>query len=115
MAKIFTDTDAPNTDAYKRWAICDGCEGEGKHSKGLGCISSEEMDDWSPEEKQDYFSGKYDRRCEDCGGSGKVRVPEAGAPFWVRRLWVQERQWAEACASYAQDVAYERRMLSGGY
>ncbi len=118
MAKIFTDTgvaEAPNTDAYKRWAICDVCEGEGKHSHSLGCITSSEMDEWSDEEQSRYFAGKYDRRCSDCDGKGKVKVYAEGAPFWVRRIWAKERRYEQVSFELAQEYANERRMFGGGY
>jgi RecJ-like exonuclease len=54
------------------WRICPECEGEGKHSKALGIISSDRQDEWSEEEFENYMSGGYDQRCSTCKGTGKV-------------------------------------------
>ena len=57
-----------------KWAICDNCEGEGKHSKHLGAFTSSDLQEWTGEELEDYFAGAYDCLCSVCGGSGKVRA-----------------------------------------
>jgi len=57
------------------WAICPDCRGEGGSSAHLGAITSDEWNgpDWDDESKELYLSGGYDRPCEHCGGSGKVK------------------------------------------
>jgi hypothetical protein len=52
-----------------KWSICYVCDGDGAHSKRLGVIN---MEEWSPDELDDYFAGAYDSTCECCGGTGKV-------------------------------------------
>ena len=52
------------------WAICDECQGEGHHARGLGEVN---LDEWEEEEVERYYAGVYDRSCEDCRGTGKVR------------------------------------------
>ena len=52
------------------WMICPTCRGDGSHSQHLGEVR---RDDWSDEEFDDYMAGGYDRTCESCDGSGKVR------------------------------------------
>lgn len=55
------------------WHICSKCGGEGHHSAHLGAFSAHEFaEQFSPDEQEDYFAGRYDRSCERCGGSGKV-------------------------------------------
>jgi DnaJ-class molecular chaperone len=56
------------------WQICPHCEGDGHHAKSLGVINMEDADE---EFREDYFAGRYDRTCEICNGSGKVREGEA--------------------------------------
>lgn len=51
------------------WMICDACGGEG-HRDTLGVINPEE---WDEDELENYFAGGYDKSCDVCGGSGKVR------------------------------------------
>jgi hypothetical protein len=53
-----------------RWIICPECEGEGKSSRHLGVINTE---DWDEDDMEAYMEGQYYRRCDCCGGSGKVR------------------------------------------
>ena len=56
-----------------KWEICCNCEGEGKHSKHLGGITSAELEqDWSEDELADYMNGAYDTLCSVCHGTGKV-------------------------------------------
>ena len=55
-----------------KWEICCNCEGHGKHSKHLGVITSEDLQDWSSEEFDDYLNGAYDVPCSVCKGTGKV-------------------------------------------
>ncbi len=70
------DTDGEHQETDKlpaKWIICPTCNGEGKHSLHLGAITEEDRDrDWSQDEFEDYTLGGYDRRCEDCEGSGKL-------------------------------------------
>ena len=60
------------------WAICGCCRGEGKSSLYLGAITQSDRQpggDWDdPEDFEEYMRGGYDRVCDECGGSGKVRV-----------------------------------------
>lgn len=57
------------------WIICPDCSGEGKHSRHLGSFTSEDIErDWDPDDWEDYLQGGYDRQCDVCRGSGKVRL-----------------------------------------
>ena len=53
------------------WEICGHCRGAGKSSDYLGVIHPE---DWEPEDLEDYVSGKYDRPCRKCSGTGKLWI-----------------------------------------
>lgn len=61
-----------------KWIICPECEGDGTTAKHLGVISREE---WEPEEFEDYMAGRYDRVCNCCKGSGKIRDGNVGAYY----------------------------------
>lgn len=66
-----------------KWEICDSCEGDGKSSAYLGSFTRDEFDEhFDAEEADDYFAGRYDRRCEDCDGSGKVQTPGCELPAY---------------------------------
>ncbi len=61
------------------WAICERCDGDGQHDHPAfsnGITASEWADDWDEESRETYLRGGYDVPCDDCGGSGKVRVPD---------------------------------------
>lgn len=57
------------------FAICPTCEGKGSHVNraidGNG-ITGEEMAELGPDFFEDYMSGVYDVRCEECGGNRVV-------------------------------------------
>ena len=56
------------------WEICDDCNGEGSHSRHLGVLDQEFLDDMDEDTWYAYRSGVYDTRCERCSGSGKIKV-----------------------------------------
>lgn len=59
--------------AYE-WEICESCRGDGYHSKHLGVISHEQWNEWSDQDQDFYMSGGYDKKCDRCDGSGKIKV-----------------------------------------
>ena len=62
------------------WVICGTCEGNGAHSRALGAFTMDEFNhSFDPDEQAEYFAGKYDRRCENCDGTGKVFVKDVDA------------------------------------
>ena len=89
------------TPRHDPWIICPTCSGDGHHCRHLGAYTMEEFDEAFPdaEDREDYFSGVYDKTCETCAGAGKVRQSvglkrheqvlrnesgfnEAGEPLW---------------------------------
>ena len=56
---------------------CDGCSGEGRRLRdgfyGVDFTHSD-ISEWSPNERDDYFSGALDVDCPECEGSGKVKI-----------------------------------------
>lgn len=85
------------------WAVCDVCNGEGKHVKpsidGNG-ISMEQLD---TDFEEEYFSGAYDVTCNACKGRTTVRVvdetrmSEERIKQWYGQL---DEEHANAMASY---------------
>lgn len=57
-----------------RWEICYQCHGEGTSSAYLGAFTADEMDEMGDDFLDGYRSGLYDRSCDVCEGSGKIRV-----------------------------------------
>jgi len=100
-----------------RWDICGRCRGSGKHDHPAfsnGLTQEDFAED--PDFKEDYMEGRYDVSCSECGGTGKVLVPDEAAmnPEQLRLLAVYEQQCSEMARDAAAD-AYTRRMESGGY
>lgn len=60
-----------------RKEVCDRCHGEGAHVNpaidGHG-ITSDEMEELGDDFREDYLSGRYDVRCEECDGLRVVDV-----------------------------------------
>lgn len=86
------------------WEICWDCRGEGKSSAYLGAFTQEDIErDWEPDEWEDYMAGAYDRVCEHCGGSGKVKEVdyEALSPEMQKR-------WDQHCKEEAEFEAISR-------
>lgn len=90
-----------------RWEICECCRGEGKSSRYLGAITQSDREpggSWDdPEDFAEYMRGGYDRTCDECDGSGKVRVvdEERCAPELLEA-------WREQCRDDAELDAIER-------
>ena len=87
------------------WTICNYCRGNGGHSRRFGAFNHEQIEDWSDEFREGYFSGAFDETCEPCNGSGKVYglneeflsdealafIEEAREAF----RWTQSEEWGE--------------------
>jgi len=72
----FSYTDEEGTEITEAlpaiWEICDTCSGDGHHCQHLGAITESEFSQWDQDEVGSYFSGGYDKTCEECKGKGKV-------------------------------------------
>jgi hypothetical protein len=83
--------------------ICPRCDGCGHHDHPAfsnGITASEwNGDDWDDDSRADYLRGRFDVRCEECGGSNVVEVPdeERMSPDLIQRLhdyYRAENEWA---------------------
>lgn len=75
------------------WMICPDCGGDGHHSKHLGAFTQEDVDrDWDPEPWQGYLRGEYDKTCDTCGGSGKIREQAYVELCAKQRSFADERE-----------------------
>ena len=90
-----------------QWAICHECRGNGQHAHAIDGdgITSDEWDQWEPDEQEAYMSGHYDRRCEVCNGSGKVAEPI------LEQCNEEQREAVEAQREYEAELANERRLF----
>jgi hypothetical protein len=68
---------------------------------------------------QDYMSGAYDRKCEECNGLRVVLVPDKDHPDFDQEVfdrWLEQAQdKAEADHLYQMETAAERRMEDSYY
>lgn len=90
-----------------RWEICGTCEGDGSHAQHLGAYTQSdraEMGGEWDEFADDVRAGRYDQRCGECAGTGKVKAFEGEALI----------EWREWQAEMAADAA-TRRAESGWY
>ena len=83
------------TELSAKIEICGCCSGKGTHVNpaidGHG-LSQEEMDE-DPDFREDYFAGKYDVSCEDCGGTGRVAVVDwTGHPELAQQVAADLRE-----------------------
>ena len=100
--------DGSETPVPFKWCICGGCDGSGKSSAYLGAYTWDEMDEAGLEFIEDYFAGNYDRACERCEGTGKVKTANRKAMNRAAlAIWDEQRR-GEAEDRACQ--AAERRM-----
>ena len=61
-----------------KYEVCSRCGGEGKHVNPAidGNGLSREDFDADPDFEEGYLSGRYDVRCEECGGERVTLVPD---------------------------------------
>lgn len=92
-----------------KWIICSSRDGHGKSTRYLGAFSAEQMRE-DPDFAEDYFSGAYDRACDDCAGSGKEKVADLSKMNKAdREAWhAQCRDIAEMHAIHRAETAAER-------
>ena len=88
-----------------RWAICPDCQGEGARACGGQAFTASEWNEAchdDPDFAEEYMNGTYDRTCEDCGGSGKIKMVDED-------LLSQEQRdaWEKQCQE-DYDMAAER-------
>lgn len=113
MAKtpILYCDDGDEIELPTRWEICPDCRGEGARAFGGEAFTGSEWaeachDD--PDFAEDYMRGTYDRTCDDCGGSGKIKVVDHD-----RLTPEQAKAWDEQCQDLREmreEEAMERRM-----
>jgi hypothetical protein len=102
-----------------RFEVCETCDGRGKHvnpsidAHGIGAEEWEQ--EWDEEERESYFRGGYDIRCNECSGRRVVPVPNLGSLDETCRKRVQER--IESHEQHNHEMAAERRYFErmGGY
>lgn len=91
-----------------KYEVCGRCMGKGVHDCWEGGMTGDEMAEQGPEFFEDYMSGMYDKRCDECKGDRVILVPDrARAPKKLLAEYDRHQQWE---ADYQAEVAHERRM-----
>ena len=96
-------------------SICDTCRGEGRHSRSMGSFTCDDLAELGCEWQDDYFSGRFDRQCEDCNGAGKVKDidydrAEAEMPDALAAYCEKSNFLAQIDGEISAEYAAERRM-----
>lgn len=101
-----------------KWEICQECRGNGTHVNrnidGNG-LTAEQWEDWDDEEREGYFSGRYDVQCKECAGTGKIQVVdyESCSPEIKAKVDTYDEQQAESARHEAEDR--HTRWQEGGW
>lgn len=89
---IIEDDDGNEIELPSCWAICGTCRGNGTLAL----------------HGETYMNGGYDTACDDCGGSGKLKVVDEDAlSLELRAAW---ETWRRELAESRACEAAERRM-----
>jgi len=89
--------------------VCETCDGKGTHvnpSIDAHGISREEFDE-DPDFRDDYFLGRYDVPCNECGGQRVVPVID---PNCEPTLRAKAEQYEQDHYDYQRECEAERRM-----
>lgn len=98
-----------------QWEICGNCRGNGSVSRIPGAITGDQLDEWygDSEERYEFIEeytrpgGMYDKPCDDCEGSGKVKVVDESA-LDQKILEIYHEHEQEVWDTYQTEMA-ERR------
>lgn len=109
---LFCDDGDTEVELPSRWEICCSCDGEGTTSRHVECDGGGfTASEWAEEDddfREDYMAGAYDSACDECGGSGKVKVADR------ERMSAEENkaydEQLQADAEFRAEQAAERRM-----
>lgn len=99
-------------DLDAKYVVCLICEGEGFTSNYLGSFSMAEIAEMDEEWEEDYFTGRFDRPCEECDGARVLLVPdeEKADPEVLRIYREQQEEAAYQEHIYRMESAAERYM-----
>ena len=89
--------------------LCGTCDGKGTHvnpSIDAHGISREEFDE-DPDFRDDYFLGRFDVQCNECGGRRVVPVIAESCPA---ELKAKAEKWEQEFYDYQRECEAERRM-----
>jgi len=102
----FIYTDPPTYIKYLpyKWAICPTCLGDGTRR----LISEDYVAEMDEDEREDLRAGRYDTICDECHGTGKVKVLDEArcSPEDLEEYRIQEEQRIAS----AYEAEAERRM-----
>lgn len=56
-----------------KFIVCPDCGGAGTSSAYLGAFTGDDMEQAGDEFREDYMSGAFDRKCDECNGQRVVK------------------------------------------
>lgn len=90
LVKAMDDGNVDYCTIRYEWVICDSCNGHGGSSAHLGVYTREELHELDDEFIDDYFSGRYNKSCNACDGTGKVKeIDYDSMPESVKK-WIDD-------------------------
>ena len=96
-----------------KYEVCGTCDGRGSHvNPSIDCngLTSDDFYD-DPDFESDYFSGRYDVTCYECGGKRVTPVVDKSRLDDRQKEVLHEiEENARYEAEYEAEVAAERRM-----
>jgi hypothetical protein len=91
-----------------KYEVCGRCQGKGVHDCWEGGMSQDEMAEQGPEFFEDYMSGMYDKRCDECKGERVVLVIDRRRAN--KEALAEYDQYQQDEQDYRALVEAERRM-----
>ena len=97
-----------------KFEICETCQGRGTYvnpSIDSGGITASEWEEWDEDDREDYWSGRYDITCSQCSGQKVIQVLEYDTKNPLYN-WCCERlnEYYESQYESAREHAWEKRM-----
>ena len=94
------------------YEVCHTCGGRGTHVNpsidAHGISTDEWANDWSHQDRENYFSGFYDVACYECGGN-KV-IPQIIIEQADKKSLQLLLDWQDSEIEYRKEIAWERKM-----
>lgn len=108
------DEDENEIELPTKWVICSNCSGDGHHSRHLGAMSQDDLDQQDPDFLEDWQAGVYDRKCEECDGTGKIKVVDFDRLTPDQRE-AHKREYEAEAAIRAEEAAEQRYFYGSAF
>lgn len=110
MVLVVNEDSEDEFEVPAKYEVCGTCDGKGHHvnpSIDSNGLSAEDFDE-DPDFREDYFEGRYDVACNECGGARVVPAMDEDRTTKEEREKVEEE--IDANYRHQQEMWYERKM-----